>query len=43
MIEQRNALAEISSDAEELREKLSEEGISYELLDQICTSSNRRL
>ena len=42
MIEQRNALAEISSDAEELREKLSEEGVSYELLDRICTMSNRR-
>ncbi len=42
MIEQRNALAEISSDAEELREKLSEEGVSYELLDKICDASNRR-
>lgn len=42
MIEQRNALAEISSDAEELRETLSERGVSHELLDKICTVSNRR-
>ena len=42
MIEQRNALAEISSNAEELRETLSEDGISYELLDKICTTSNIR-
>jgi DNA-binding response OmpR family regulator len=42
MIEQREALAEIASDAEELREKLAEKGISHELLDKICTASNRR-
>jgi DNA-binding response OmpR family regulator len=42
MIEQRDALAEISSDAEELREKLSEKGVSHELLDKICAASNRR-
>lgn len=43
MIEQRQALAEISSDAEELREKFSENGIVSELLDRICSTSNRRL
>lgn len=43
MIEQRNALAQISSDAEELREKFSDQGESYELLNKICTMSNRRL
>ena len=42
MIEQRDALAEIASDAEELREKLSEKGIIHELLDKICAVSNRR-
>lgn len=43
MIEQREALAEISSDAEALREKLGDQGESYDLLDRICTASSRRL
>ena len=42
MIEQREALAEIGSDAEELREKLAEQGVSHDLLERICTISNRR-
>jgi len=42
MIEQRDALAQISSDAEELREILSEKGVSHALLDKICIVSNRR-
>jgi len=42
MIEQREALAEIASDAEELREKLLEQGESHELLERICSLSNRR-
>jgi ActR/RegA family two-component response regulator len=43
MLEQREALAEISSNAEELREKLLEQGESHELLDNICTAANRRI
>ncbi len=43
MVEQREALAEISSDAEELREKLLEQGTSHELLERICRTSQRRL
>lgn len=42
MIEQREALAEIASDAEELREKLHEQGESHDLLERICETSNRR-
>jgi DNA-binding response OmpR family regulator len=43
MIEQREALARISSDAEELRDKLLDEGVSHDLLEKICEVSNRRL
>jgi DNA-binding response OmpR family regulator len=42
MIEQREALAQIASDAEELREHLQEKGESHDLLEKICTASNRR-
>lgn len=42
MIEQREALAEIASDAEELRENLLEQGESHDLLERICNVSNRR-
>jgi ActR/RegA family two-component response regulator len=43
MIEQREALAEISSDAEELKETLAEKGETLELLERICELSSRRL
>jgi DNA-binding response OmpR family regulator len=42
MIEQREAMAEIASDAEELREKLFEQGESHDLLERICSVANRR-
>jgi DNA-binding response OmpR family regulator len=42
MIEQRETLAQIASDAEELREQLDEQGESHDLLEKICTLSNRR-
>lgn len=43
MVIQREALAEISGKAEELRENLSEQGETYDLLDRICTISGQRL
>jgi DNA-binding NtrC family response regulator len=43
MLEQREALAEISSAAEELRDTFSDRGISHELLEKICNVSSRRL
>ena len=42
MIEQREAMAKISSDAEELRERLLDEGESHDLLERICTLANHR-
>ena len=43
MIEQREALANIASDAEALREILADKNESYDLLDRICNFANRRL
>jgi ActR/RegA family two-component response regulator len=43
MIEQREALAKIASNAEELCELLAEKNESYDLLNRICEFSNRRL
>ena len=43
MVEQRDVLAKISSDAEQLRESLSEINEAYDLLDRICVLSNKRL
>ena len=43
MIEQRESLAVIASDAEALSDLLAEKNESYDLLDRICQFSNRRL